>query len=131
MKKMQPKNRVTSLRRRIVVLIAALSLCLNSVLPIEAMAAAIDTGERAVICTSDGYKTIHQIEDGAPRPSQDRHESADCPCCFGCDVQIAQMAAAHAATLPNTQNTILPEAATRHHSADRRGNYPRGPPHLA
>ncbi len=128
----QRKKSPVGLGRRVIVWIAALSLCLNTLLPTAVLALAADGGQSVVICTSDGYQTVRLDGDGAPPPAHHDQKGTCCTVCFGCGGPMApNNAAATAAPLPATSSAIRPETAPRFWSSDRRRSEPRGPPHLA
>jgi hypothetical protein len=129
MKNGPPKNKLCCLGRRAIVLIAALSLCLNTLMP--AMATVADTDWAAVICTPDGYKTARLGQDGAPLPAQRRHEDPDCTICHGSVGHFALATMAGAATAPAILSTIRPNKTSTYASTERRGKEARGPPHSA
>ncbi len=124
----QAKYRSNSLRRRVIVLIAAFSLCLNALLPAMVMAKAANASESVVICTPDGYKTVRLDQDGTP--AQQGHEGSGCAHFFGCGMYIGLTTTASAATAPGVPFAIMPKRAPRCSSTDKWGGEPRGPPLL-
>jgi len=129
MKNRPPENKLRGLGRRAILLIAALSLCLNTLLP--AVATAADTGWTAVICTPDGYKAVRLGQDGAPLPAHPTHEATDCTICHGCVGHFALAKMAGTAAAPRTPSAIQPENPASCASTETRGTEARGPPRLA
>lgn len=132
MKDRQAKYRPIGFGRRVIVLIAALALCLNTLLPTAVMAMAADAGQPVVVCTLDGFKAVRLDKDGAPLPAQQEHEKADCTLCHACAGCAVAGTSASAAIAPNILSAIRPESGPQKFSSNRhRGSQPRGPPRLA
>lgn len=129
MKNRLSKNKFRGTGRRAILLIAAISLCLNTLLP--ALATAVDRDWTAVICTPDGYKTVRLDHDGVPLPAHRRHEGADCTICHGCAGHLALTRIAGTAAAPGTPSVIQPKKTSPYTSAEERGTEARGPPRLA
>ena len=117
--------------RRFVVWLAALSLCLNALLPTVAMAIAVEGSEAVVICTPDGYKTIRLDHDGAPLPEHKAHQGDNCTLCYSCGHCAAPLAAANAPLPCHARTGQRPETRALYSSTDVRGGEARGPPHHA
>jgi len=117
--------------RRFVVWLAALSLCLNALLPTVAMAIAVEGSEAVVICTPDGYKTIRLDHDGAPLPEHKAHQGDNCTLCYSCGHCAAPLATANALLTGHVQARQRPGTQAPHSSTDVRGGEARGPPHHA
>jgi hypothetical protein len=124
----QAKYRRNGVRRQVIVLIAALSLCLNALLPAVVMAKAANASESVVICTPDGYKTVRLDQDGTP--AQQGHEGSGCAHFFGCGMYVGLATTASATTAPGALFAIRPRQAPRRSSTDKWGGEPRGPPYL-
>ncbi|MBL6955048.1 MAG: hypothetical protein ISR50_20640 [Alphaproteobacteria bacterium] len=135
MKDRQAKYRPIGFGRRVIVLIAALALCLNMLLPTAVMAMAADAGQPVVVCTLDGFKAVRLDKDGAPLPAQQEqqeHEKADCTLCYACAGCAVAGTSASAASAPNILSAIRPESGPQKFSSNRRSSsQPRGPPRLA
>ena len=97
--------------RRFVVWLAALSLCLNALLPTVAMAIAVEGSEAVVICTPDGYKTIRLDHDGAPLPEHKAHQgerAIDGPCAGQATARDAGAPFVHGCTRRRSTRTAPP-----------------------
>ncbi|MBT7286483.1 MAG: DUF2946 domain-containing protein [Rhodospirillaceae bacterium] len=121
--------------RRTIVWIAALSLCLNALLPAMAMAVAVDGSESIIICTPNGYKSIRLSEDGRPVPSQEQQDRAfgghDCTACAGCSHCTVPLAASTPIEASrNPAHHRLQQFETPK-TAPQRNHPARGPPHFA
>ncbi len=117
--------------RRVVAWLAALSLCLNTLLPTMAMAVAVHDSQPMVICTPDGYKTIHLDQHGAPVPAPLAHEGHDCTLCYSLGHCAAPAVAVNAELGNNERDAIRPANALPYVSADAQGGEARGPPRHA
>ncbi len=110
-------------------MLAALTLCLDVLLPALAMAG--DASQPTALCVPDGYQTIRLNQDGVPPPAQQKHD------CFGCAVHhgfgsfVATIPTVSAATVPDSSSAIRPERASQRSATNKRSCYPRGPPHLS
>jgi len=131
---MQNRPRRTSVARRgrrVVAWLAALSLCLNTLLPTVAMAVAVHGSQPMVICTPDGYKTVHLDQQGAPVPAPLPHEGHDCTLCYSLGHCAAPAGAINAELGNKERDAIRPADALPHASADVQGGEARGPPNHA
>ncbi len=117
--------------RRVVVWLAVLLLCLNTLLPTVAMAMAVHGRQPAVICTPEGAKTIRLDQHGAPLPKPLAHEGHDCTLCYSLGDWAAPEPALKVAMGSNVQDAIRPKDMPPHASADVQGGEARGPPHYA
>jgi hypothetical protein len=117
--------------RRFVVWLAALSLCLNALLPTVAMAIAVEGSQPVVICTPDGYKTVRLHPDGVPLPAHKAHQGDDCTLCYSCGHCAAPIVATKAPLPGQAQTSRLLETSAAHSSTDINGGEARGPPHHA
>lgn len=126
-----PKRRSSRLGRRAGALIAALSLCLNVLLPSMVAATAAGTGYLVVICTPNGYETIRLDENGTPQRSPQQHEGVDCTLCVGCAEHAGSPSCATVVATVEARTAVQPRIASGRRFAVWHASYARGPPHLA
>ncbi len=131
MKDGRQRCRTGGLGRRLIAMLAALTLCLNIVLPVMVMATTADASQPVGLCVPDGQQATRYNQDGESLPAQQKHECSGCAIHHGFASFVAIFPTISTVAVPDSLSAIRPEKASRRSVANKHGSSdPRGPPHL-